>query len=717
MLYPPHWRRTFIPALFLVCGAVAAASAAERPLREAKSENAQFEFKVKPGRVRTPEDRENTARRARGVLTHKEDRESHQGQKVWTATLVNEFAPVHGFVTNDGRFVVTLNEAGRGGAAHAVAIYDETGRLIRELSLRDLLSREDWRRVRVRRNAIDWLGGAKMKLAERDTRLEIALRWGTKIEIELARGEMINPPEPVAEADLPAAVVAALRGEEKGDADGDSAAPPDLNELARQLQEGATLEADELLALQAALERNEILVDCEAAEALAAALEAQSALIPDNYADRPPAGNSGELGVAVPHPDPAAPVDYIEWMKAQSMTPGPNASDAYQAAMDSVEPFEGDQELFDRAMEGDPVAIADPAIQAWIEQNRTAIEYIKEGNRLDYRGMPITAGEDGMMIGILLPHLSQMRQVAKTMAVDGRARELSGDFAGAHEQYVEILKLGAQNGQGPTLIENLVGIAEQHLGAQRLLDSFENDVEGAVDYSTLAEQLEQSYGAVRPMAETLQFERAFILDIIQRGYEYDADANVYRVSERGLKSVSEALSMAGDGGIAPVMLGMYLGNIGFERLSDQANDVYDRMTSAAAAPFAEGRSEFQQLEEEIGSPGFKLSNPILAMLTPSVSRARELQTRADTTRNATLLVTNLMAYRQKYGSFPDSLDALGDRPFVADPFSGGRFAYRREGDDFVLYSTGPNGTDEGGVHDPKFAENDVRYWPRPPRQK
>lgn len=684
--------------------------AADKPLREAQSENKEFEFKVRPGRIRNDEDRKKESRRAHGVLTHKEADKAEE--KCWTAALVNEFAPVHGFVTNDGRFVVTLDEAGRGGAAHAVAIYDEHGKLKQEFGLRDLLTRADWQRVRVRRNSIDWLAGAKMKFTENNAQFEIALRSGTRIVIDLREGKLIGAGEPIADSELPDEIAAALRGESaEGDADF-AAESIDLDGLVAQLADGSPLTPEELAALQAAFDNREITLDDAAKKALEQAL----AGLPNAYADRPAAGNSAELGVAVPAPDPAAPVDYIAWMKAQSLTPEPNASAAYQAAVDSVVPFEGDDALMDRALEGDPAAVSDPAIQAWLEQNRTAIDYIRDGDGMNYRGMPISAGDDGMMLGILLPHLSKMRQIAKTMAIDGKARELAGDIAGAQDQYIEILRLGAQNGQGPTLIENLVGIAEQGLGSQRLLDSFQNDAAGAIDYAALAEKLDESYGAMRPMSETMQFERAFVLDVIQRGYEYDAGSGSYRVKEAGLKQVSEALGMAGGNEKSEIPLGMYLGTIGFERLTDQANSYYDRMSSAAAAPFLEGRQQFGVLEGEVSDPGFKVSNPLLSALLPALSRAREMQVRADTNRNATLLITNLKAYRQQRGSYPESLDTLGGHPFINDPFSGNRYVYRRQGDDFTLYSTGPNGTDEGGVHDPKYTTNDVLYWPRPPKQ-
>jgi hypothetical protein len=103
----------------------------------------------------------------------------------------------------------------------------------------------------------------------------------------------------------------------------------------------------------------------------------------------------------------------------------------------------------------------------------------------------------------------------------------------------------------------------------------------------------------------------------------------------------------------------------------------------------------------------------MRVMMPALGRYHTLHARAETTRRATTLAANIQAYRQQYGDYPESLDVFGDREFVVDPFTDQRFVYRREGDSFTLYSLGPNGVDDGGVHDRRARENDLRYWPRP----
>lgn len=89
-----------------------------------------------------------------------------------------------------------------------------------------------------------------------------------------------------------------------------------------------------------------------------------------------------------------------------------------------------------------------------------------------------------------------------------------------------------------------------------------------------------------------------------------------------------------------------------------------------------------------------------------------------TRRRGTWLVLGLRRYRDEHGSWPSSLDAISKYvPAEAflDPTNGAHFAYASEGDDFRLYSAGPNRIDEGGraryVEARNHFEDDILIWP------
>jgi hypothetical protein len=255
----------------------------------------------------------------------------------------------------------------------------------------------------------------------------------------------------------------------------------------------------------------------------------------------------------------------------------------------------------------------------------------------------------------------------------------------------------------------------QALASDQVLDSFGRLDDDDVDYVGLAEAMDDRYRPTRPIEETFQFERVMILDVIQRSYEWNPETESYRVSEEGLEHFSNTLAITGGPSPGELALGFVLGNIGFESMTEQLNTHYDALTDAARMPYQQGRRAFEDAEAPLADPSFRFRNPLLSVLLPSLSRATHLTTRSESNRRATLLVTHLKAYHQQYGTYPDSLNVFGDAEMVIDPFTDQSFAYRRDGDDFVLYSLSGNGMDDGGVHDRRGDTNDLLYWPRPPR--
>ena len=89
----------------------------QRPEREFKSENEKFVLRVEPGRP---------GRRAKSACSASLiDRRRGLKRPRWERPLVNQIAPMHAAVSDDGRFVVTLGEFPYGGVHNALVIYGE----------------------------------------------------------------------------------------------------------------------------------------------------------------------------------------------------------------------------------------------------------------------------------------------------------------------------------------------------------------------------------------------------------------------------------------------------------------------------------------------------------------------------------------------------------------------------------------------------------------
>ncbi len=707
-----------------------------RPLREARSENDRYRLRVDPGHPGRGE-----ALRPRATLF---ERPAEKGRErpVWRARLVNDRSPGYAFIRNDGRFVVTLDEFRRGGAAHALVIYNQRGKLLREFGLRELLRGDDWKHVTLERKAVKWLDGARFTFVDDPPQFVVDLRWKRQVRIDLEKLERVGSeakPQPAHEdlsAVVPPEILTLLQGQDPAsNVDGRSQSGGGEGELeiaAEMLREVASVLGVELdpsalvdsASDQAghASEAPPANAEAEAASGPPADAEPEAQIVAEESAgvseageDPQPqfAGNSAEAGWAVPMPDPKNPVDYVAWVMEQTVTEGPSAVPLYRAAMEQCYEFDGDWDVVEAAMCGDPEALALPEIAAYIEMHRDALANYHAAPQYEYHGMP-EPGDYGMVVDILLPSLSKVRHLAKLSIVQAKYLEANGRTDEALEGYVNTLAVGAQLSHGTTLIDNLVGNAIQGLAADRLLDSLASPAGADVDYTRLTEQFKERYRPLQPMAVPFQGERACCLDMIQRLYRWVPETREYAVSEDGLQLIASALGgFDPESGLADTTeLRGAADRIGFENMVAEANHYYDAITEATRMPYQDSRRAWSELEAQVDSPEFKQHNPLLAGLLPSLSRADQLAVRATAIRNGTRLVANLHAYRQQHGTYPESLDVFGDSDMTTDPFTGDRFVYRSGGDGFTLYSLGGNGVDDGGVHDPRADTNDVVYWPR-----
>ena len=172
---------TSLTCMFAAVFLLSAAHADDRrPLREARSENGLFELSIRAGR---PDD---DSRSARGVLREL-PAEGRPSRKVWTARLANDVAPCAAAIHDKGRFVVTLDEFRRGGATHALVVYDRRGKLLRDFGLRELLHGDDWKHLTIDRRAVVWLDDAKWRFTDSPPAFIVQLKWNREIQIDLRK--------------------------------------------------------------------------------------------------------------------------------------------------------------------------------------------------------------------------------------------------------------------------------------------------------------------------------------------------------------------------------------------------------------------------------------------------------------------------------------------------------------------------------------------------
>ncbi len=88
-------------------------------------------------------------------------------------------------------------------------------------------------------------------------------------------------------------------------------------------------------------------------------------------------------------------------------------------------------------------------------------------------------------------------------------------------------------------------------------------------------------------------------------------------------------------------------------------------------------------------------------ITPIFGRAVWSRDRTTALLRAASIALAVAAHRADHGSYPDSLADLdaADWDLPTDPFGGGPYHYRREGDGFVVWSIGPDMEDDNAARD------------------
>ena len=691
----------------VACVATGVARAQEaEPLREAESSNRRFHVRIRPGRPGL-----DAIRGCKATLLERSADEKRARPR-WERFLVNETGPAIVVIRDDGRFVVTLDEFNRGGARHAVVIYGAHGELLRHFLLPDLLRHDDWKQVKLQGRSVDWLSEARFAFADRPAQFVIEWKSGRQVRIDLRTLSVVRDDRQRALGEggnVPPEILAAILGDALEPEATKVATRPSSDAPPTTTQAAPAAHSQPAPPVNAATEAPTRSGDAQHPER---PVEGPTPVETDEGAlePMPPPAEPATVGpLKVPLPNPAHPVDYVAWANEQVRTDDPNGGPAYEAAMSRLVPWSGDEALYLAAEKGDPAALASTELQAWLFTNREAIGRFRDAAQLEFKGWPMSSA-DGSLIGALLPNLSPMRQLAKLTILEGQWHEAEGRGDAATANYVDVLAAGARVRSGPTLIENLVGVAVESLAARALLDLPSRPAAANIDYVALATQLEMAPRPLRTLDEAVQFERASSLDSLQRMYTVDPATGQYALNAEVAR---EYLDMTGP---APSPEERHqalqqLARGSFEQHVREVNQFYDAMTRAAALPYPARKQAVQEVEAAVHERPD--SDPFLRIFAPSLGRVHFVNTRGESARRAATLVTNLMAYRQVHGAFPEALDEFGDLEFARDPFIEGYFRYRRVGDDFVLYSAGGNGADDGGTHDARGEQNDIVYWPRP----
>jgi len=132
----------------------------------------------------------------------------------------------------------------------------------------------------------------------------------------------------------------------------------------------------------------------------------------------------------------------------------------------------------------------------------------------------------------------------------------------------------------------------------------------------------------------------------------------------------------------------------------------ERMITAAAKPMPQAQNEFDQIEQELDalmtSDLNRARYVLTANLLPAVAGSFDAVGKGNATNVATTTAIAIKRYRRARGQIPEDLkqlvpDFLPEVP--TDPFDGNPLRYIVKDGEYLIYSVGGNGQDDGGLDD------------------
>jgi len=278
-----------------------------------------------------------------------------------------------------------------------------------------------------------------------------------------------------------------------------------------------------------------------------------------------------------------------------------------------------------------------------------------------------------------LEYVQSLRAGARLLLLEAHVRAHRGDAQGAARSIHAIFMLADSLKQEPVFISQLVRYALDGIGQ-----------------TVLQRQLP---AVAFPDGDLERFQGHL------RAVDYSDGAHRAMMGERvmGITATPDPSSMGPSGDVAVVSWGPF-------RDANLANYLkyMNRIVAATKRPWPQARLETAQIGGDIQaatSGRSALSSPghiMVRLVLPGTSRFLDAAVRATAFNRATDAVIAVERFRRASGRLPEKLEELVPKylPQVpADPFDGQPLRYVLRNKEYVIYSVGEDGVDNGGQGD------------------
>jgi type II secretory pathway pseudopilin PulG len=369
--------------------------------------------------------------------------------------------------------------------------------------------------------------------------------------------------------------------------------------------------------------------------------------------------------------------------------PNPNAFDFYVAAGNAVV---NDKQIGYTFYKKPMVVYTLAQKEVLVQQNLGVINTLHKGFAYPYVNPPARSFD------VLFPYFAKFRSVARLLSLRGQVQSQRGDWSGATDSYLDAIRMGEDVPHGSILIGELVGIACQAIGRRPMWGVVEhlNAAQSRAAAARLQGIIERHFSYADTMQEEKWFGQAGLLEVMSNTKKRNA-----------LFTPADTTGSTGTASVQSMTVLLYLA-YNKSRIMNNYTNYMDANRKLVQQPYG------------LHLPPPPLPNdPFTSVIVPAFTQARMKDVDSETQNGLLLLTLALHAYRLEHGRYPASLTELTPaylKRLPDDPFAvQGTFKYLAKGKNYVLYSVGPDGKDDGGtpIDDPKQASGsnpNARYF-------
>jgi len=382
--------------------------------------------------------------------------------------------------------------------------------------------------------------------------------------------------------------------------------------------------------------------------------------------------------------------------------------------------FEGDEKAYDAALEGPWKAKDHPELAKWLKDNVGPLAKIVAASKRERCYIPLfTAESDRIIWDVLFASLVMPRDAARALGIRANLALAESRFKDARNDIIACHRLSTLLGQGPSLLDNLLGLSISDLASEATHVLAASEKFPADESRTMLADLAAAEGYPSIVFSIDACARYLLLDATTRLAQDTklADRELQRsgiLSDDFWKEWREIRDAGG------------LEDVDWNAILTRTNAFVDAMVVAMRKPtFAERAAVVRKLEKRIDGfedeaaslltapdPGSLplgkrtklIGSTVLQWFSAPWSYLLQVVERGKTQRSLAELSLALAAYRAEKGAYPAKLADLSPgyvKVIPNDFFSGKDLIYKPTKDGYLLYSVGPNMKDDDGERDNK----------------